>query len=298
MYPGAWKVTIILGVLIVLAGGWWLLEYSRLPREPHAVTLKNGQVVKGRLEKQEFGKYLLLEKADNTRQVIIWDQVADVSLDNPPWYFRPDEVAETVVKFGVIGGVLVFAIGLWQYGITQKWERAKFIIERVKEFEANNWVQSAQAILSGPGASVYIHGADEDPVVVDEALLVTALGRVSPGSLPRDARGVRSAFDAYFSFLDEFNHFLWIGVARKKEISLYLEHWLKIIGDPTSPQLTANARDWLWDYMNTNNYKGSIKLLRRFGYKPPETLPGDVTPPPPVTPEVATPVAPPAAPPL
>lgn len=268
------------GILILIfAGvGLWLKAYRGLPSEPDKVSLRNGDVIEGKIVKQEFGKYVVVDKLDDKRQIIVWEQIRDIDLFNPPWYLRIDEALDAVLKLGVIGGFIIFGVGLWQYKETQKWKRAEFLIKEIGEFEGDEDVANARTMLDFNGRDIFLHGDDKSAVFVDNALLTSAL-RSPTRSVEFNSteQAIRDVFDVYLSNLDRFNNFLEAGLVKKKELKLYLEYWMNIIGNPKNAKLELNARQRLWGYMRENDFRGAVQLLKRYGYptkaaQPPERV--------------------------
>lgn len=263
---------LVLGIfiLIIAVAGLWLKAYQGLSAERDIILLKDETAppVKGTIVKQEFGKYVVIEKPDNTMQVIIWDQIKDVQIFNIPWYLRVNDALELILKFGVIGGFLVFGIGLWQYGESQKWKRAEFLLKEVREFEPNQNVINVREMLEHQHGNVYLYGEEEDPVYVDRAMLEKALSNSQEleQDLTGDELAICHALNTYLSHLDHFNNIVESGLVRKKELKLYIEYWLDIIGNTKNNKLTPEIRTKLWAYMREKGFNGAINLLKKYGY--------------------------------
>lgn len=261
---------LVLGILILLIAlaGLWLKAYRNLPAEPDTVILKDDTPVKGEIVKQEFGKYVVIEKLDNTKQVIVWDQVKDIRLYNAPWYLRVNDALEGILKFGIIGGFIVFGVGLWQYNQSQKWKRAEFLLAEIRTFEPNLNVSNVRAMLDYERGDVYLYGEEEEPVTVDRDMLENALS--TPEELQREHTdeelAIRDALDVYLSHLDHFNNIVESGLVRKKELKLYLKYWLDIIGDTKNNKLSPKLRKKFWRYMHANGFNGAISLLKKYRY--------------------------------
>lgn len=278
-----WKITIYIGIgiLMLALAGLWLKDYSELPDEPDKVLLKDGTIIQGKIVKQEFGKYVVLERIDSKRQVFVWEQVRDIDMFNPPWYLRVDEALDGILKVGVIGGFIVFGVGLWQYSQAQKWKRAEFLTKEIDRFEDDHDVANARTMLDFNGRDIFFYApadeksdagddsaTNEDSVYVDHALLVRALrSPEETNEFDEDEQVIRDTFDVYLSNLERFNNYLQAGLVKKKELKIFLEYWLRILGDPTNRKISQEVRQRLWDYMLENDFRGALQLLRRYGYK-------------------------------
>jgi hypothetical protein len=264
---------LLLGVLLLfIAGaGLWVTAYRKLPSEPDMITLKDNTQIKGEIVRQEFGKYVVIEKVDNSRQVIVWEQVKDIKLFNPPWYLRVNDALEWVIKFGIIGGFMVFGVGLWQYSDSQKWKRSEFLLKEVRAFEPNPNVINVREMLQNGGGNIYFYGKKEEPIAVDGPMMISAFSE--PGELGRkhtdEELAIRHALNDYLSHFDHFNNIIESRLVRKKELKLYIEYWMDIIGNPKNPKLAPDVRSKLWTYMPVNGFKGAIDLLKKYGYENP-----------------------------
>jgi hypothetical protein len=265
--------SILISLIIILAG-CWLFAYRKLPAERDTILLKDNTKITGQIVKQDFGKFVVIEKSDNQLQVILWDQVKDIQLFNPPWYLRFNDAVEAIVRFGVIFGFIAFGVGLWQYAESQKWKRAEFLLKEIRTFEPNENVANVRSMLNQEEGDIYLYGREtpdgkeEKPVLVTREVFANALS--NSGDLKRDhtpdERAIRSALDTYLSYLDHFNNTLESGLVRKKELKLYLEYWLDILGNPQNKKLQTAVRQKLWTYMRENGFTGAIRLLQKYGY--------------------------------
>lgn len=264
-------------ILILALVGFWLNAVRQLPAQPDIVSLKNNSTLRGEIVQQEFGKYVVILNENNRKQVITWDQIQDIELSVVPWYFRVNEALDWVVRIGVVGGFVIFGVGLWQYGQSQRWKRAEFLLSEIRLFEPRQNIVNVRRILDNAQAHVYLYGEkdaegkQETPVAVDRSMLLNALTELA--ELKRDhnddERAIRVALNSYLSHLDHFNNVVDSGLVRKQELKLYLQHYLDIIGNHRNAKLSNETRNKLWVYMHSNGYEGSINLLKKFGYRPP-----------------------------
>ena len=261
---GRWNV--VLGtVVVVIALAALGLVYKSTTRTD-TVVLKDNSSITGHIVKQEFGKYVVVKKPDNTRQVVVWDQVKDLQLSEPPWYEGVSEAFESMLRFGVLGGFIIFAIGLWQYSQSQKWKRAEFLLSEIRKFEPNANVSNVRAMLDYEEINLFLFGKKAKSVKVDKRLLASALS--NPNSR-EDANemAIRRAFDNYLSYLDHFNNMIEAGLVKKQEMKLYLGYWLDIMGNTNNAKLTPEIRQSLWTYMQHNGFDGAVALLKKYGYQ-------------------------------
>lgn len=265
---------LVIGFMILMLAlvGIWLNAFRKLPPEPDVVTLKDNSVVRGEIVQQDFGKYVVVLTGNSTKRVLTWEQIHQIELGVVPWYLRVNDALDWIVRVGVVGGFVIFGVGLWQYGQSQKWKRAEFLLSEIRLFEPRQNIVNVRRMLDNEDAEVYLYGEKdidgkpEKPVTVDRAMLLQALTESANSS--SDQRAIRVALNSYLSHLDHFNNVVDSGLVRKQELKLYLEHYLDILGNPRNQKLSDEIRKKLWVYMRSNGYEGAISLLKKFGYRP------------------------------
>jgi hypothetical protein len=235
-------------------------------------TLKDGTEISGQFVDKEYGKYIVIKSSDNVAHVITWDQLKIYNESSKPLYREVLRGLWGVLpQLAVAAGLFAFINGLWQYRDAQKWKRNEFLVKEITEYEKNQYVINAQAVLDSNGQTIDLPPKDASDtmpsMVVDSNTLTRALSILDPAKpLTTAETRIRESFDIFLSNLEKFNNFINSGLVRKKEIEIYLRYWLKIVGDKTSPKLTDTARTQLWNYIKDNDYPGVLELLKKFGY--------------------------------
>src|SRR5262249_49193849 len=154
----------------------------------------------------------------------------------------------------------IFGVGLWQYGQSQKWKRAEFLLSEIRLFEPKQNIVNVRRMLDNEQAELYLYGEknskgeSEIPVLINRSILQSAV--TDPLELKReytdDERAVHVALNSYLSHLDHFNNIIDSGLVRKQELKLYLDHYLDILGNQRNPKLSPEIRKRVWVYMNSN----------------------------------------------
>jgi hypothetical protein len=259
-------------VVVLTSLGLWLGALRTPQVQPDLITLKSGTMIKAEIVQQEFGKYIVVRTDAGVRQVIIWDQIESIELSFPPWYLRLNDALDWIVRLGVLSGFIIFGVGIWQYGQSQKWKRAEFLLSEIRLFEPKQNIVNVRRILDNENAEVYLYGKNEPLVHVDRNMLAKAFtdSPAQGGQESGDIEAIRIVFNSYLSHLDHFNNLIDSGLIRKQEIKLYIEHYLDIIGNSNNPKLSPDVRYKLWKYMESEGYQSSIRLLQKFKYRFPQ----------------------------
>ncbi len=71
---------------------------------------------------------------------------------------------------------------------------------------------------------------------------------------------IRDNFDQFLNYLERFDNFIVAKLISKEEIEPYLRYWLETISTDLSP----TTKQALFNYINKYDFKGTIRLLKRF----------------------------------
>lgn len=144
---------------------------------------------------------------------------------------------------GVFGALIAFGVGLYQYHKAQLWQRSQFVAQQMSAFFADPCIKSALLLLDYSRIRLTSAGTrakeGEEGRVFDDALLIHSL-RLHTAFQNEEERFnqsemlARESFDALFTWLESFDHFLVAGLVTSKDLSPYLRYWLKIMADPKS----------------------------------------------------------------
>jgi hypothetical protein len=160
----------------------------------------------------------------------------------------------------VILAALAAAKWLYEYSHKLRWERSKFLLERIQEFKQKPHVKVMHTLLDWNSVSLEIGGSQ---VHIDDEILAGALqthdkkNRYS--SLEFD---LRSVFDAYFDDLSELILLKKTGLVREKELLLYIRYWIDIMNGNKKSKKTELV-DLLKNYLIFYGYQE----LHDFVYK-------------------------------
>ncbi|MGH6978474.1 MAG: hypothetical protein ACRED4_04165, partial [Brevundimonas sp.] len=72
---------------------------------------------------------------------------------------------------------------------------------------------------------------------------------------------IRDCFDAYFGYLDRFQHFVRTGLISRADLRPYLEYWVTTIDQELEPVMKERVRDYVTFY----RFDGAQMLLASLG---------------------------------
>jgi hypothetical protein len=180
------------------------------------------------------------------------------------------EIVLDIVK--ITGAATAFIVGLAQYRKAQRWKRAEFVANEVKEFNALHEVRNAKFMLDWTERYVDLYPEKEKPeerrVRVTDDILIAALAPHSRvKGFTQDGARIRDTFDEFFGRLERFENFIAADLISKEECEPYLAYWLDIIGMRGKDAPRRELARTLQTYIREYQYDGVESLLSRFGYQ-------------------------------
>jgi len=162
-------------------------------------------------------------------------------------------------------GLTGFAFGLWQYYEAQKWKKAEFAAGLLLKLKADPALSACCKILDWSSREIQIpeHLRISDKEFAFEhnpALLTSGMKpETEKHSFNRSEELYRDLFDEFFTYLEEVNHFIDIGLIEQGQVSA-LKYWLEELAAPRFVSGSVfNA------FIKHYGYKGVIRLMQKFG---------------------------------
>lgn len=186
------------------------------------------------------------------------------------------EFGDWLVLLGVAGGLSSVVVGLIQYSKAQRWKRAEFVYQVIKEFESKRAVRNVMQILDYNRSRIGFE-VDKPPVKVTDDVVEKALRPHREGGEYNDIEKlIRDAFDEFLDGLERFETFVRSGLVSAEEFGPYLDYWVRIIGDPANDRKFPDLRDALWTFIKEYRFTGVQSFFARFGYDvlPPHSAQG------------------------
>ena len=183
--------------------------------------------------------------------------------------FKPIEIGD-VIK--LLGALIVFIIGIYQYVLAQKWKRREFIAQQMKEFEADADVRIMMRIFDWTERTVFLPSDSGGPPievkVTDDLLCAALLPHRDAGHYDRYEVLLRDRIDRFLDMLVRLDNFVEAGLISVNELRPYIVYWVELV--------SGNKKDWhtpevwalLLNYIKEYEFSGAARLIKRFGFNP------------------------------
>ena len=175
---------------------------------------------------------------------------------------------QTIALLGVIGGIVGFSVGLWQYYKAQRWKVLEFVAREVKEFEQQPAVANAMLMLDYEGMDIELFPNAEKTkdryIAVDEDLIVKALVVRQDRGFTDVEVAIRDTFDEFFGYLERFDQYIVSGLVRYKDFHPYLRYWLGILAEGRSGLKSPQLVTAVGEFLSAFEYRGVLRLFDRY----------------------------------
>jgi hypothetical protein len=129
--------------------------------------------------------------------------------------------------FVLIAGLATSLKWVWEYSQSRKFEKNKFLLERIEKFNNLESTQKVQKILDWNSISIEINDVK---VKVDDGILVESL-KTHDQKISFDSTEVylRQIFDDYFTGITELIILSNTGLVDKRNLKKFLKYWIDIL---------------------------------------------------------------------
>jgi len=133
----------------------------------------------------------------------------------------------TVDNFVLIAGLATTLKWVWEYSESRKFEKNKFLLERIEKFNSLPSTQKMQKILDWNAIKIDIDGV---LTRVDDAILIESL-KTNDQKVSFDPTEVyiREIFDDYLTGLTELIILSKTGLVDKKNLKRFVQYWINIL---------------------------------------------------------------------
>lgn len=175
----------------------------------------------------------------------------------------------------IVGAALAFGFTFYQYRKGQQWKRTEFIISLIKEFKENFNVTRATLMLDWNIVNIPLNEKEilklgKNELFFTDDLLKSSLRnhfKFKPGEgFSEEEFIVRLILDDFLDRLGQFNQFIDNKIIKPKDLRIYLNYWIKIIGDTNNKSKDKSVRVLLWNYIVTYQFTDVIDLFKRYNY--------------------------------
>ena len=130
-------------------------------------------------------------------------------------------------NFVLVTGVAASIKWIWEYSESRKFEKNKFLLERIERFNDQPSVQTVQRLLDWNKISIDVNG---EAKVIDDAFLIGSL-------LTHDVKDqftltevyIRQIFDDYFTGISELTILAKTGLVDSTNLKKFMRYWIEIL---------------------------------------------------------------------
>ena len=197
-----------------------------------------------------------------------------------------EHVKSFVTVAGAVGSFIVFSVGVSTYLRTEKWKRAEFLANEMKEFLTSPRVQRALLLIDWGYREIQLiedRTADESRVIVTRQLQTmglrphTLLERagsdpevfatddgVSRVGFTQSQAAIRDCYDAFLDGLERFASYVEAGLIDVASLRPYIGYWIDDISSRTENPEDAAWCAALLTYISFYRFDGVLWLFDAF----------------------------------
>jgi len=129
--------------------------------------------------------------------------------------------------FVLIAGLATSLKWVWEYSQSRKFEKNKFLLERIEKFNNLESTEKVQKILDWNSIKIEINDVS---VKVDDSIIVEALKtHDQKASFDSTEVYLRQIFDDYFTGITELIILSNTGLVDKRNLKKFLKYWVDIL---------------------------------------------------------------------
>lgn len=174
-------------------------------------------------------------------------------------------------NFVLITGVAASLKWIWEYSESRKFEKNKFLLERIEKFNLLDSTQTAQKLLDWNKISIKINS---DTRVIDDNFLIEALKtHDEKDQFTLTEVHIRQIFDDYFTGLSELIILSQTGLVDSKNLNRFMKYWIEILNG-TKKNKPIKLIGSISRYLSFYGYSDVLEFIqaRKFSSKRPLAL--------------------------
>jgi hypothetical protein len=130
-------------------------------------------------------------------------------------------------NFVLITGVAASIKWVWEYSETRKFEKNRFLLERIEHFNSQKSVQTVQKLLDWNRIAIDING--ESKVIEDSFLAEALKAHDDKDQFTLTEMYIRQIFDDYFTHLSELIILSQTGLVDSRNLKKFMKYWIEIL---------------------------------------------------------------------
>jgi hypothetical protein len=161
--------------------------------------------------------------------------------------------------FVLIAGLVTSLKWVWEYSQSRKFEKNKFLLERIEKFNNLESTEKVQKILDWNSIKIEINDVS---VKVDDSIILEALKtHDQKASFDSTEVYLRQIFDDYFTGITELIILSNTGLVDKRNLKKFLKYWVDILNGNkrNKPEIFVQT---ISNYINFYGYEEVSKFLK------------------------------------
>ncbi len=168
----------------------------------------------------------------------------------------------------LVGAMLSFVWGVYQYLMAQRWKSAEFALQELSKIIEHPNTKLVHRMLDYNACKLTMLLGEEEQEVFfnDERLKWMLRPHVVNGKLSAVDMAVRDCFDRYFLDLERIHYLMRIGMIDKKVVYPYFGYWIDIMGRKNGDRKPKEVILAIHNYIHYYKLSGVINLFMHFGF--------------------------------
>jgi len=169
---------------------------------------------------------------------------------------------------GAIFALVGFFWGIYEFRISQKWEKSKLLVELINSFEENEEIDIVQEILDYDERKIEL---EDTTIIFRNVDLIPTLRHYEIDNLENltnEEMIIRDAFDEFFNFFEKLASFEKTKILKFDDL-VYFYYWFDIVVDikkykPNVPEEKGDLQKAIDTYIESNDFKSMQYLLHKY----------------------------------
>jgi len=161
-------------------------------------------------------------------------------------------------NFILITGVAASSKWIWEYSESRKFEKNKFLLERIEKFNSHHSIRTVQSLLDWNKISIEINGVS---TIVDDECLVEALKTHDlKDRFTTTEFYIRQIFDEYFTGISELIILSKTGLVDSVNLRKFMKYWTEIMNG-TKHNKPAELINSIERYLQFYGYSDVLEFI-------------------------------------
>jgi hypothetical protein len=175
------------------------------------------------------------------------------------------ENKDAFTSVGAIIGLAIFAFGAYQYWRAERWKRTEFLAKLYSEFLSDPWANRAMWMLDGDTRRIYFEEGDKHKLYkVDWKAVCNGLREYdSTREFTSLDLHIRDSFDAFFTYIVQFELAIKNGLVKKADVRPYLAYWSELLNVEAKEVESEKLRNCVIKYIDDVGFSAVEEFLKR-----------------------------------